>query len=338
MLAAVLATDMSRHFAIVSQLNELGSRLKASNFVSDRVAEDRLLICSGLMKCGDISNPTRPHHVARQWSTALLEEWAVQAKIEAQFKLPISVIILDPREKVAQAKSQVGFINLFTQPLFDAVASVQPAFIRFADYCREGRAVWDKVVAEGETATASTPPAGPAPMSRRSSSQTTPTSRTPASTPVRDVRPVLASPSLPVSRGFLSRLPPHRMPRLKSIDPLRANALNASSESNLPNSASSASTYSMVSPAASLFERNGSMSSVTTTSSWLSPSTVDDCLTLGDEQCEGNCQTITAACAYCSRRAQQEQQAETGIYGSPLDDSVWPPDPFRPRPQKATGF
>jgi hypothetical protein len=50
----------------------------------------------------------------------------VQAKIEAEFELPISVMVLNPAEEQAQAKSQVGFINLFTQPLYDAVASLVP--------------------------------------------------------------------------------------------------------------------------------------------------------------------------------------------------------------------
>lgn len=33
---------------------------------------------------------------------------------------------LNPAEAKAQAKSQVGFINLFTQPLFDAMAAACP--------------------------------------------------------------------------------------------------------------------------------------------------------------------------------------------------------------------
>lgn len=35
-------------------------------------------------------------------------------------------MILNPAEAKAQAKSQVGFINLFTQPLFDAMAAILP--------------------------------------------------------------------------------------------------------------------------------------------------------------------------------------------------------------------
>jgi hypothetical protein len=54
----------------------------------------------------------------------LLDEWTVQASIEAEFGLPISVMTLDPADTKAQAKSQVGFIDLFAKPLFTAMASV----------------------------------------------------------------------------------------------------------------------------------------------------------------------------------------------------------------------
>jgi hypothetical protein len=57
LLTTVLVTDMGRHFPFTQSLNELGERFKANNYISSAVAEDRLIICSGLMKCGDISNP-----------------------------------------------------------------------------------------------------------------------------------------------------------------------------------------------------------------------------------------------------------------------------------------
>lgn len=140
---SVLATDMSGHFAYVAKLQEAARRLDGRIRSVEEIEEDRLLICSCLMKCADISNPvrfclfslcsppltspqSRPHEIARAWSTCLLEEWAEQARIEAEFKLPISVVTLNPAEKRAQAKSQVGFINLFTQPLFDSMAALCP--------------------------------------------------------------------------------------------------------------------------------------------------------------------------------------------------------------------
>lgn len=57
LLTSILVTDMSRHFPFVGKLTDLGARLHSNDYKSTNVAEDRLLICSGLMKCADISNP-----------------------------------------------------------------------------------------------------------------------------------------------------------------------------------------------------------------------------------------------------------------------------------------
>lgn len=57
LLTSVLVTDMSRHFPFVEKLTQMGERMKLNGYKSTEVKEDRLVICSALMKCGDISNP-----------------------------------------------------------------------------------------------------------------------------------------------------------------------------------------------------------------------------------------------------------------------------------------
>ena len=54
----------------------------------------------------------------------LLKEWAVQASLEQDLDLPVSVIA--SADSALQAKGQIGFIDLFTQPLFEAVSDVLP--------------------------------------------------------------------------------------------------------------------------------------------------------------------------------------------------------------------
>jgi hypothetical protein len=54
----------------------------------------------------------------------LLEEWAKQASLEQDLDLPVSVIA--SADAALQAKGQIGFIDLFTQPLFEAVSEILP--------------------------------------------------------------------------------------------------------------------------------------------------------------------------------------------------------------------
>jgi hypothetical protein len=67
---------------------------------------------------------TRPLDVSQYWSSVLLEEWAKQASLEQDLDLPVSVIA--SADAALQAKGQIGFIDLFTQPLFQAVSVVLP--------------------------------------------------------------------------------------------------------------------------------------------------------------------------------------------------------------------
>ena len=56
--ASILATDMSRHFEFVKELSELGKSFAIKDGTKDRDLEaDRLLLCAGLIKSADISNP-----------------------------------------------------------------------------------------------------------------------------------------------------------------------------------------------------------------------------------------------------------------------------------------
>ena len=57
LFASILATDMGRHFPFVSKLQDLGRQSSGTIARPDNVEEVRLLLCSGLMKCADISNP-----------------------------------------------------------------------------------------------------------------------------------------------------------------------------------------------------------------------------------------------------------------------------------------
>ena len=54
----------------------------------------------------------------------MLEEWAKQASLEQDLDLPVSVI--GSADAALQAKGQIGFIDLLTQPLFEALSEILP--------------------------------------------------------------------------------------------------------------------------------------------------------------------------------------------------------------------
>ncbi|ORX39638.1 hypothetical protein BD324DRAFT_614437 [Kockovaella imperatae] len=145
--SAILATDMSLHFTWVQGFQELRTTLEHRAWAGleadpSRDEEERIILAQSFLKCADISNPTRPIDVSEYWSSALLREWAIQASLEVDLELPVSVIA--SADVALQAKGQIGFIDLFTQPLFDTVAELLPEFRRYAKWCSENRYVWEQ--------------------------------------------------------------------------------------------------------------------------------------------------------------------------------------------------
>ncbi|KAG9104565.1 3',5'-cyclic-nucleotide phosphodiesterase [Ceratobasidium sp. 370] len=176
LVQTVLATDMSVHFKWLDAFKtwDASGPSKGAEFRQGIVGltedEERLMICQALIKCGDISNPTRPHAVSEHWSKVLLEEWACQANFEQELDLPVTVVNVDVSNGAKQqAQGQVNFIDLFTQPLFNVTASVIPELRPITEQCALNRKLWHERMEKLSEATTPTP----TPLSRpRATSQT----------------------------------------------------------------------------------------------------------------------------------------------------------------------
>ncbi|GAA5829618.1 hypothetical protein JCM3766R1_001240 [Sporobolomyces carnicolor] len=329
--ASILATDMSRHFEFVRELSELGKSFATKDGTRDRDLEaDRLLLCAGLIKSADISNPSRPHRISRVWSAALLEEWSVQAKIEAEFNLPITVMVQDASDNKALAKGQMGFIDLFCKPLFTAMASCVDEFHDFSEKLRDGRAAWETISLQTDMAFSQPAPENfrlsPAPPPRRSASSSSlnstksnASSTQGSTTTSADVTPVTLTPvpstkpiNLPAEPSFRSRpLPLRAVSQRHGRHASNASVASSTKSSPLspgflgsPSSANTAVTsFSQLS---ALSQNNGR---ATTDLTGLSSYSRDNFLStsggltnslLSRGACGGACQATTALCVICA--------------------------------------
>ncbi|GJJ14924.1 hypothetical protein Clacol_009194 [Clathrus columnatus] len=139
-------TDMSLHRDWMLRWDDLKRRLdkhgiNAIRGPDGKVDPDvRFLLCQALIKCADISNPSRPYPACKHWSFSLIHEWAEQALLEKQLALPISVSTSeDPRDA---ARIQVGFIHTFALPLLEATSPHIEAMSLFATQCRANLEMW----------------------------------------------------------------------------------------------------------------------------------------------------------------------------------------------------
>lgn len=247
LVQTVLATDMSVHFEWLKNFKEyaasgVGSGSGAgAGFGGMSEDEERLMICQALIKCGDISNPTRPHAVSEHWSKVLLEEWACQATFEQELDLPVTVVKVDVVNGARQqAQGQVNFIDIFTQPLFDATAAVVSELHPITEQCALNRRLWQGRMEQLAANQESSQKPAPSPSRPRTGSQT-------QEAHYRSIFPLSLPPALMQSQSL------NQVPTLAS----QGQSLTGP-WSTRPSSATSASTVG----AASLFSPTGSTSSV----------------------------------------------------------------------------
>ena len=97
-----------------------------------------------LIHASDLSNQSRPFHIARLWSELLIEgEFFVQGDKEKVLNLPVS--FLCDRETVNLPKSQVGFIAGLILPMFKIIGTAIPDVAYMADGCQKSMEEWKKL-------------------------------------------------------------------------------------------------------------------------------------------------------------------------------------------------
>jgi hypothetical protein len=69
---SILATDMTMHFQLKSDLDDLKT--------PDAVQTNNHLLAQALVHAADISNPTKPFDICKKWSDLLLEEFFAQGE------------------------------------------------------------------------------------------------------------------------------------------------------------------------------------------------------------------------------------------------------------------
>ncbi|KLO19373.1 HD-domain/PDEase-like protein [Schizopora paradoxa] len=152
LLETVLATDMGVHPQFMKNFQSL-----IDNPEKFDINQKRILVCQALIKCADISNPSRPHFVSQHWSAALAAEWSNQASLEKQLHLPVSVPNSD--DTIAEAKVQVGFIEACCLPLLEITAKPIPEMKQFSIQCADNCALWkSRLRNDAEIQTSNYPP------------------------------------------------------------------------------------------------------------------------------------------------------------------------------------
>ncbi|RKO91779.1 hypothetical protein BDK51DRAFT_33667, partial [Blyttiomyces helicus] len=117
----VLATDLSQHFPLISMFK---NKVSAENFDPMDAREDRLILMRILMKCSDVSNPTKTWFLYERWCRLIIDEFLRQGDLEKRLNIPVSPYC--DRDNLNIPSSQSGFIDYVVLPLFEAYDKFVP--------------------------------------------------------------------------------------------------------------------------------------------------------------------------------------------------------------------
>ncbi|KAI8893380.1 hypothetical protein BC833DRAFT_531834 [Globomyces pollinis-pini] len=114
--------DLTQHFTLLSMFKSKTANI--DTFDPDEVREDRMLLFKIMIKCSDVSNPTKDMSIYKPWVKLIMQEFMMQGDLEKQLGIPVSPYM--DRDNVNVPNCQVGFIDFVVQPLFGALDTYQP--------------------------------------------------------------------------------------------------------------------------------------------------------------------------------------------------------------------
>ncbi|XP_034153006.1 cAMP-specific 3',5'-cyclic phosphodiesterase 4D isoform X3 [Esox lucius] len=120
----VLATDMSKHMNLLADLKTMVETKKVTSsgvLLLDNY-NDRIQVLQNMVHCADLSNPTKPLQLYRQWTDRIMDEFFSQGDRERERGMEISAMC--DKHNASIQKSQVGFIDYIVHPLWETWADL----------------------------------------------------------------------------------------------------------------------------------------------------------------------------------------------------------------------
>ncbi|NXG92558.1 PDE4C phosphodiesterase, partial [Stercorarius parasiticus] len=178
----VLATDMSKHMNLLADLKTMVETKKVTSLgvlLLDNYS-DRIQVLQNMVHCADLSNPTKPLELYRQWTDRIMVEFFHQGDREREKGMEISPMCdkhtasveksqvgqrrgdrvggTGPGSGLSSVFPQVGFIDFIAHPLWETWADlVHPDAQEILDTLEDNREWYQSMIPRSP----SPPPEGP---------------------------------------------------------------------------------------------------------------------------------------------------------------------------------
>ncbi|XP_015432489.1 PREDICTED: high affinity cAMP-specific and IBMX-insensitive 3',5'-cyclic phosphodiesterase 8A [Dufourea novaeangliae] len=124
----ILATEMTKHFEHLAKFMNVCSMkvgdpgdgyIDSMDMSVVLQPENVALVKRMMIKCADVSNPTRPMKCCVEWTRRIAEEYFNQTDEEKKLKLPVLMPMFD-RQTCSIPKSQIGFVDFIINDMIEA--------------------------------------------------------------------------------------------------------------------------------------------------------------------------------------------------------------------------
>ncbi|NP_001396225.1 3',5'-cyclic-AMP phosphodiesterase 4A isoform 10 [Mus musculus] len=115
---------MSKHMTLLADLKTMVETKKVTSsgvLLLDNYS-DRIQVLRNMVHCADLSNPTKPLELYRQWTDRIMAEFFQQGDRERERGMEISPMC--DKHTASVEKSQVGFIDYIVHPLWETWADL----------------------------------------------------------------------------------------------------------------------------------------------------------------------------------------------------------------------
>ena len=138
-IPTILATDMAKHNFVMEHF--IGSMREFDRENSDH----RQSVADIILHACDIGNPVLKFEFATVWSLRIIQEFNDQVWKEEQQKLPISEFMRIGSDISKIKRNQIGFIDMFIQPLWMVLALHIENIQEYVDAIEDNRIQWEQL-------------------------------------------------------------------------------------------------------------------------------------------------------------------------------------------------
>mmetsp|Transcript_4587 Transcript_4587/g.10744 ORF Transcript_4587/g.10744 Transcript_4587/m.10744 type:complete len:930 (+) Transcript_4587:89-2878(+) len=150
MIEVILHTDITKHNEMVKDLSlfyqvnsETLDMAEFSEEAEELLKMNRATLMNALLHCADVNNPAKPWNIAEKLAYLCMDEFFAQGDREKELEIPVGM--LNDRDKVNRANSQIGFIEFMIAPFIEAYVCIFPSLDSLAKHTSSNIEKWAKL-------------------------------------------------------------------------------------------------------------------------------------------------------------------------------------------------